>query len=83
MTSLVAQTVKSLPAYACQCMRRGFDPWVWKIPWRRQWQSTSVFLPGKFHGQRSLTGYSPWITILDMTELLNSNKLVNTYIFLL
>jgi len=31
-----------------------------KIPWRRKWQPTPVFLPGKFHGQRSLAGYSPW-----------------------
>ena len=36
------------------------DPWVGKIPWRRKWQSTPVVLPGKFHGQRSLAGYSPW-----------------------
>ena len=41
-------------------MRRGFDPWVRKIPWRRAWQPTPVFLPGKSHGQRSLTGHSPW-----------------------
>ena len=32
----------------------------WKIPWRRKWQPTSVFLPGKSHGQRSLAGCSPW-----------------------
>ena len=37
-----------------------FDFWVGKIPWRRKWQPTSVFLPGKPHGQRSLAGYSPW-----------------------
>ena len=37
-----------------------FDPWVRKIPWRRKWQPTPVFLPGKFHGQRSLAGYGPW-----------------------
>ena len=37
-----------------------FNPWVRKIPWRRKWQPTSVFLPGKSHGQRSLVGYSPW-----------------------
>ena len=37
--------------------RHGFDPWVRKIPWTRKWQPTSVFLPGKFHGQRSLAGY--------------------------
>ena len=47
---------------ACQrrrCKRRGFDPWVGKIRWRRKWQPTPVFLPGESHGQRSLTGYSP------------------------
>ena len=38
----------------------GFDPWVGKIPWRRKWQPTSIFLPGKSHGQRSLADYSPW-----------------------
>ena len=37
-----------------------FDPWVRKIPWRREWPPTSVFLPGELHGQRSLVGYSPW-----------------------
>ena len=37
-----------------------FDPWVGKIPWRRKWQPTTVSLPGKSHGQRSLVGYSPW-----------------------
>ena len=40
--------------------RCGFDPWVGKIPWKRAWQPTPVFLPGKSHGQRSLAGYSPW-----------------------
>ena len=44
---------------ACQCRRLGFNPWVRKIPWRRVWQPTLVFLPGESHGQRSLTGYSP------------------------
>ena len=45
----------------CQCKRlrrHGFDLWVGKIPWRRKWQPTLV-LSGKFHGHRSLTGYSP------------------------
>ena len=37
--------------------RHGFDPWVGKIPWRRKWQPDPVFLPGKFHGQRSLVRY--------------------------
>ena len=40
--------------------RRGFDPWVGKIPWSRKWQPTPVLLPRKSHGQRSLAGYSPW-----------------------
>ena len=44
----------------CQCCRPRFNPWVQKIPWRRKWQPTPVFLPGKSHGQRSLAGYSPW-----------------------
>ena len=35
------------------------DPWVRKIPWRRKWQPTPVLLPGKFHGRKSLVGYSP------------------------
>ena len=38
----------------------GIDPWVGKIPWRSKWQPVPVFLPGKFNGQRSLAGYSPW-----------------------
>ena len=48
---------------ACQfrrCQRCGIDPCVGKIPWRRKWQPTPVFLPGESHGQRSLAGYSPW-----------------------
>ena len=36
------------------------DPWVGKIPWRRKWHATPIFLPGKSHGQRSQLGYSPW-----------------------
>ena len=39
--------------------RRMFDPWVGKIPWRRKWQPTPVFLSGEAHGQRILEGYSP------------------------
>ena len=47
----------------CQCRgqkRLRFGPWVGKIPRMRAWQPTPVFLPGKFHGQRSPVGYSPW-----------------------
>ena len=43
-----------------QCRRCGFNPWVGKIPLKRKWQPTPVFLPGKSHGQRSLVSYSPW-----------------------
>ena len=43
-----------------KCKRHRFDPFIGKIPWSRKWQPTSVFLHGKFHGQRSLAGYSPW-----------------------
>ena len=43
------------PTCQCRrCKRQGFDPWVRKIPWRRVWQLTPVFLPGEFHRQRSL-----------------------------
>ena len=45
--------------FACQCRRCEFDPWVWNIPWRRKCQTTPAFMPGKFHGQRSLASYSP------------------------
>jgi len=47
---------------ACQCRghkRHRFNPWVGKIPWRRAWQATPVFLPGESHGQRSLAGDGP------------------------
>ena len=48
--------------HTSQCRRqkrRGFNPWVGKIPWSRAWQPTLVFLPGESHGQRSLVGFSP------------------------
>ena len=50
--SMVAQMVKNLPAIR--------ETLVGKIPWKRAWQSTPVFLPREFHGQRNLAGYSPW-----------------------
>ena len=69
--SLVAQTVKNPLAV--------WKTWVrslgWKIPWRRVWQPTPVFLPGEFPGQRSLMGYSPWgLKELDMTEQLSTTQ---------
>ena len=52
-----------------QRWRPGFDPWLGKIPWRKAWQTTPVFLPGEFHGQRSLVSYSPrGLKGSDMTE---------------
>ena len=60
---------------ACLCQRhkrRGFNPWLGKICWNRKWQPASVFLPGKFHGQRSLANYTPWnCKKSDTTELLS------------
>ena len=58
---------------AHQCRRprrREFDPWVWKIPWKRNWQPTLVFSPGKSYGHGSLAGQSPWacLTGSGMTE---------------
>ena len=47
----------------CQCKkgrRCGFSLWVGTFPWKKKWQPVPVFLPGKFQGQRSLVGYSPW-----------------------
>ena len=61
----------------CQCRRRErheFDPWVGKIPWRRKWQPTPVFLFGEFHGQRSLAGCSSQgCKELDVTEWLTQH----------
>ena len=74
--TLVAQMVKNLPA----CGRPGFDPWVGKIPWRRKWQPTPVFLPGESHGRRSLVGYSPWgHKESDTTERLHFTSLHSGY----
>ena len=57
--------------------RCSFDPWVGKIPWRRKWQPTPVFLVGKSHGQRSLAGYSPWgCKESDLTSQLKNNKMI-------
>jgi len=53
--SPVAQMVKNLSAM----QKTGFDPWVGKILWSREWLPTPVFLPGEFHGT-FLAGYSPW-----------------------
>ena len=68
----MAQTVKNLPAMQ---EIHGLDPWVGEIPWRREWLPTPVFLPGEFHGQRNLVGYSPWgHKESDMSEATSSHK---------
>ena len=68
-TAVDALMVQALPRFsgipggkepACQCWRCGFNPWVGKIPWRREWQPTPVFLPGESYGQRNGGGYNPW-----------------------
>ena len=66
-------------ALSCSVMRPGFDPWVKKILWRREWQPTPVFLLGKSHGQRSQGVYSPWGCKESDTieQLTHSNKRLN------
>ena len=58
------------PIYQCRRYKRcGFDPRFGKTPWRRAWKPNPVLLPGEYHGQRSLEGYSPQgHRELDMTE---------------
>ena len=65
--SLVAQTVKNLPASAGNMS--SVPAWIRKIPWRRKWQAIAVFLPGKSHGQSCMAGYSSQgYKELDMAE---------------
>ena len=63
--------VKNLPAM----QETRFHPWVGKIPWRREWQPTPVFLPGEPHGQRSLVGFRPW----DRKESDTTERLTHTH----
>ena len=63
--SLVAQQSRISP----QCMRCRLNPWVRKIPWRRVWQPTPLFLPGESHGQRSLVGYTVHRVAKSQTQL--------------
>ena len=52
----------------CHCRGPRFDPWVKKIPWRREWLPVPGFLVGKFHGQRNLVGYSPRVSPKNWTR---------------
>ena len=56
----MAQKVKNMPTIQETCRKHGFNPWVEKMPWRRKWQSTPIFLPVKSHGKRRPVGCSPW-----------------------
>ena len=56
----MALVVNNLPANAGDAREAGLTAGLGKIPWRRARQPSAVFLPGQFHGQRSLAGYSPW-----------------------
>ena len=62
----MAQTEKNLPVM----QETRFDPWVGKIPLRKEWLPIPIFLPGEFHGQRSLVDDSRGSKVLDMTEQL-------------
>ena len=64
-------SVNNLPA---QCRRTGFNSWVSKISWRRKWQPTLVFLPGKYQGQRRLAGYSSWDHERDFEKTLGDSE---------
>ena len=65
----VGTVVKNPPANTRDARDSVSVSWVRKIPWRRAWQPTLVFLPGESHGQRRLLGHSPWgCKKLDMTE---------------
>ena len=57
------------PTCQCRCERHRFNPWVRKIPWRRKWQPTPVFMPEESHGQRSLAGYSLGLQRWALTNL--------------
>jgi len=76
ITSYFKLVLTRFNKHACNARDLGLIPreskkGLGKIPWRRKWQPTPVFLPEEFHGQRSLAGYSPWgHKDLDMTELL-------------
>ena len=78
----MAQWVNNPPAMQ-ETQRCRFDPWVGKIPWRRAWQPTLVFLPGESHEQRSLVGYSPWVhKELDMIEVTEHCSVPKLYLTL-
>ena len=67
-----------------QCRRPRFGPWAWKIPWRREWPPTPVFLPGESHGERSLVATVRGVTKeLGRTERLTLSVSLHVYYLLL
>ena len=78
-----ASLVSQRERICLQCRRHRrheFDPWVGKMPWRRAWQPTPVFLPGKSYGQSNLVDYSPWGNKeSDTTELLSTHTQNKAY----
>ena len=84
--SLVAQLVKNLP----QCRRPGFDTWIWKTPWRREWLPTPVLWPGEFRGLCSPWGHKELTTteqlslsiLLELWTVFNlKNNIMNTMLY--
>ena len=73
----LVEDLRSYMLWHLQCRSPRFNPWVRKIPWRRDWQPIPVCLPGESHGQRSLAGYSPWgRKESDTTEQLSAHTLI-------
>ena len=71
---------KESTCWCRRCRRLRLYPWTRKIPWSRKWQPAPVFLPGRFRGQRSLTGYSPWgHKESDVTEQLSTQAHTHTH----
>ena len=77
----MALVIKNLPANTGDIR----DPWVGKIPWRRAWQPTPVFLPGESHGERSLADYNSWghkrfgHNWRDLARAYSCNKFLNFF----
>ena len=63
---------------ACQYRRQVFDPWVRKIPWQREWQPSTVSLPGESQGPRKLVGYHPWLQSWTRLRQLNMHAQILT-----
>ena len=70
-SSIQALVLQKKEGAVCAMQQTWFDPWVGNIPCRKEWSPSPVFLPGEFHRQRNLVGYSPWgCKELDMTARL-------------